>query len=216
MDETAAEWVSAATMGEDDQPDTLAAGHDPETTVVDTDTAAAPELAWALADDTDEPVTHRGWSSAWGIVAVIIACSIVIAGVTGVVLWVSRQRSNLPPPPVEAKPITTVAQSNTPPIPVTVTAAPPAPVVVPTTTAVPTLQGADARFVTFLRGSGPIGFNAISTAEAIADAHLVCTDLQQDSGFQNINDKLQNLSPNDIIWFVNIVPGFYCPQFHND
>lgn len=185
-----------------------------ETTSLPTAAAATPELAWSLDDDADEPA-HRPWRSVWGIVAVIAACSVVIAGVTGVVLWVSRTSSDgaLPRPPT-----TTVAQSTTPAPTVTVTAAPTTPpVIVPTTTEPTTtgLQGADARFITFLRGSGPKIFNAISTTAAIADAHLVCEDLQQDKGFQNINDKLQNLSPNDITWFVNVVPGFYCPQFNN-
>lgn len=202
-------------------------GDEPETTSVPTSAAPTPELAWSLDDGTDEPQRHP-WRSVWGLVALIAACSIVAAGGIGIVLWVLRQHHDEPPPPA-AQPTTTA------PATVTVTAAPTTapgpkycepghnadkgclPVVAetpaPTTTG---LQGADAKFVTFLRGSGPIGFNAISTTTAIADAHLVCEDLQQGTGFQNINDKLQNLSPNDIIWFVNVVPGFYCPQFHND
>lgn len=141
----------------------------------------------------------------------IAACSIVLAGGIGVALWVMQQGNDVPPPRTAT---TAVAPSSATTVTVTQTPSfvqPPT-----TTTATPALQGADAKFITFLRDNGPIDFNAVSTTTAIEDAHLVCQDLQQDTGFQDVNDKLQNLSPNDINWFVNVVPGFYCPQFHND
>ena len=220
-------------MSDDDTRSAEDFADEPETTVVESDTSTvdARELAWSLDDGDDEP-QRQPWRSVWGIVGVIAACSIVIAGVTGVVLWVTRQHNDVQP--LSPQPTSTAVAEPTPTgpkycapghnadkgcLPV-VNAGPPATVTVtaptPTTTATPALQGADAKFITFLRGSGPIGFNAVSTTSAIADAHLVCADLQQGTGFQNINDRLQNLSPDDVIWFVNVVPGFYCPQFHND
>ena len=88
---------------------------EPETTAVPTAAAAAPELAWSQDDDEpDEPVRHS-WLSAWGIVAVIAACSVVIAGVTALVLWVSRSH-DVPPATQSA---TTVTVAPTTPAPVT-------------------------------------------------------------------------------------------------
>jgi hypothetical protein len=136
-----------------EQDDTRAAPSDePETVVVDSHTISVDhaELAWSL---DDEPVEsqRQPWRSVWGIVGVIAACSVVAAGVIGLVVWlVSRSGHDVPPPKPSAAPtvsssvaapaptstvppVTTVTVKPAPPPSVTA-APPPAPLPTATTT----------------------------------------------------------------------------------
>ncbi len=77
----------------------------------DAETAEAPEaldadatLAWSLADDDEQP-QRQSWSSTWGIrVSSSRRAVRVVAGVTGVVVWVSTLPSHVPDMPVPTTP----------------------------------------------------------------------------------------------------------------
>ena len=87
-----------------------------------------PRLAWSQADESDEP-QRQPWRSVWGIVAVITACAVVVAGLVGLVLWVSKPggpssvpaTTNVAPVPSAAPPPVTVTVQPSPAPPVTLT-----------------------------------------------------------------------------------------------
>jgi hypothetical protein len=89
---------------------------------------------------------------------------------------------------------------------VTVTVAPPT----------PKLEGVDARFIAFLRNND-VGstYASVSDSTAIANAHLICTDMLHGTGFQNVADNL-GLSSAQIAWFADTASANYCPQFGGD
>jgi hypothetical protein len=185
---------------------------EPETTVVESNTAQAAELAWSRDDGVDDQGSQRySWLSVWSIVGVIAACSVVAA----IVVWLSHNRHHVASP---AAPTTTVAAPTTsagasPPATVTVTAPPP----VTVTAAPPTLEGVDAKFISFLRSNDIDSyFVRLSDHEAIADAHLVCNDMLHGTPTQNVADNLPGISTQQLAWFIDTASANYCPQFGGD
>jgi serine/threonine protein kinase, bacterial len=98
----------------DDQPTTNATEND-ATTVVPPPTAAAPELAWSLADDVDTvPVGRHSWGVAWGQGAVFLSVCAAVALVIAVVGWtiVRSHHDPQPQPPEEhPAPVSAAAQA---------------------------------------------------------------------------------------------------------
>ena len=201
-----------------DSGDTTKAGQpdEPETASVPTAAAARPELAWSQDDESDEPVSERvPWLTAWGIVAVIAACSAVLAGALGIGLWASRfGHSDVSPvittaPAVSAQPAPTVKPP--PPSTVTVTAAPPAP---PTTTTL-TPQERDSRFVALVAPKLPPKYND----RLPETAQQVCVDIAQGRSQPQEVASFLGKHPNDdeLTWdglsfFVATAVKMYCPE----
>jgi hypothetical protein len=134
-------------------------------------TAQAPEVveAWSLDDEPDEQ--RHSWRSAWGIVAIIAACSVVVAGVVGLVVWVSRAGSHDVPPPPTAAPTTTVAAPASTTAPATTITAPSTP------KPAPVLSAEDHRLLHNLRSADD--YTIDNPALVVEHAHRYCDVVRQ-------------------------------------
>lgn len=195
-----------------DDTQVVAAADDTE--VVDTSTAEAATgngLAWSL-DDTVEYQAPGRWRSRLitvGLTALVMIAAVGVAAF-GLHLLEHQHRTATATPSLAPS----AAPASLPPAPppptqtiiTTIQVAPPPP-------PEPKLEGADARFIAFLRNNdvGSVYAN-VSNSTAIANARLVCTDMLHGTGFQNVADNL-GLSSAQLAWFVDTASANYCPQF---
>jgi heme/copper-type cytochrome/quinol oxidase subunit 2 len=196
--------------------DTAAASpaDEPETTVSKTAHVDRSELAWSLDDDSDEP-QRQPWRSVWGIVAVIAACSVVVAGVIGLVVWlVSRSGHDVPPPKPSAAPtvsssVAAPAPTSTVPPVTTVTVTAP-----PTTTTSLTPQERDAQFVALVAPKLPSWAND----RLPLVGQDICKGIGEGKSQAELVDIEQRLG--DLTWdaanfLVTTAVQTYCPQYAN-
>lgn len=191
---------------------------DPETSVIDSDTVAAPEPshAWSLDDEPDELAPARHGRIVWAGLAILVAgivAAVILLGTT-FFGWLPLKHAE-----PRAIPATTTATKPVaaPPVPAP---APTATVTVtPTTPAALSPEERDARFTALIAAKIPMKYTqglplvAEHTCEAIG---------QGESQQQRVSDILDNVASEgkSLTWdqatfFVTTAVQMYCPQYAN-
>jgi hypothetical protein len=161
-------------------------------------TIQAPEQVQAWSDDDNEPETERqSWRSAWGIVAVILACCAVLGGAVSMALWVSKPDESPPVATSAARPAPTLSTSAT--------------------------NDDDAKLLALVRNSGwqavprqgwPLG--SADEPAVIEDARAVCTAVQLHFSAEDTASRLRRVWPGisqgQVSWFMVTAVNVYCPQ----
>jgi len=188
---------------------------EPETSTIDAATRAAPLLAWSLVAESDEP-QRQPPRSVWGIVGVIAACSLVAAGVTGIVVWLSRPQRDVPPAPPTAQPTVTPSVSAAPvPAPVpsivkqTISAT-------PTATVPVSPEDRDARFTALLMQQHlPPIFNdrPVEAAQGWCRS-LAEGEYTKRTAIATILRSLNEVTLDQATFYMNAVVETYCPQYN--
>jgi Protein of unknown function (DUF732) len=188
------------TMGRSEIPN-----DDPETTIVATDTAAAPELAWSVDDDDEQP-EHRSWEDAGSAAGLIVAVCAAVA----VVVYVVHTMGGHHDAAVPSRAVITTVHP---------TAAAPAPAVTTTVTVTPTPVlpvDKDARFLALIEPLH-LGPGYISPQSARSG----CRELEEGNGTRAswIARALENapaLSIDQVTGAINTAVEVYCPEYAND
>jgi hypothetical protein len=212
-----------------------ALGADAETTVVVTDTMAAPLLAWSEGDEPPDTQRHP-WGHTWELAATIIACTALLAG--ALIAWhvvLGHHRGDFQAsalsvrvphsvqwgapgalttvaaaPPSAPSVVTTVTE---PPVTVTVT---PTPTTAPATTAAAVPESQDDRYVDALRQHGIAVYDR---SRANDQSHWICGQAANGRSATDIASAMRtsrivvNVTVPQSEFLVTQAIAIYCPEY---
>jgi hypothetical protein len=225
QDETEQASGACPPVGQVPTDDTAAAPEpqDPETTIVATDTVAAPELAWSIDDEPTTVIDRHSWSDTGGNAATVLGIALMAAIGVYVVHTINHHHDVQVSAPATTHPTAASAMPSAPvltTVTVTPTAAPTktADVAVPTTTAVapttPTRGLSDDDFYMLLLTED--GVVSMPRNQGIQLGHDTCSSLGLTGNEKGTENWLMSTYSFSFIQAATVKAAaaqVYCPQY---